>query len=909
MTSISQIIPTYSTGGISDQPDELKKPGQVRDCVNAYPDLVYGLSKRPGLEYISGLEDECNDKPETTGGSWQHFVRQNPINGKQEKFFLHVDTAGKVSAYKADTGTAQLVKYYEKPSTALTIQETSASEFETCLGFDYLKADTDQLEFVSVNDFTYVTNPNVAVSMNPGKVRRWSNGDIIYDAFVEIKQVAYQRVYQFGVSFPDRDLDNASEERVTEVDIVEVKSFAGNLGNGSCPAQNRDTYTIGEDYLYKTDDNNQQDLILDIETTGRQVNGDDSQNLFCSYRHTVDVIYGGKNWEEGDRVKVYQIGGDEADPNGVADGIDPSYIIEITKVERINYSSQFPADFPMPSNGDQSVDIKDILEGLAADLAEVNGLQVSIVGNGIYMRAREPFVVDTNEPDLINVLSQTIEETPAPYVVVNNVSRLPLQCKNGIIAKVSNSFSDEDDYWVQFKTNYGETRNDNGIELSTGYWEEVAEPGGYTKFNSSSMPHGIFYRVTAREDDPSKYRAMFVVAPIKWNKRTVGTDELNPSFWNSNITNLQFYRNRLTFLSNDNVIMSKAGQVFDFFPNSAIAVAPEDPIDLAASTDYASVLENSIVINNGLVIFSKYQQYLLKTNNDILAPNTASIGEISRYEYNPASSNPVSVGTNIAFMGQSEDTSQFYEMTNIFNEGQIDVVDRSKIVSKSLPPGLNILADSKEAGLLVAGKRTSKDIWCYRYFKENSQSQLQAVWFRWQFPYPLVYHFIINSVYYGILNKDDEAILVRMDLDQDNTKGPFVDLWEKNVDDSGVPFTMRVDFPTINVVKSEMNAYRSDTTSSLVIHRMKFNFADIGSYYFDVNRRGMDNYDILYESRYMDEYEADETPVVAEVERTVPAYTRNTELTVKLKSDFPHPLVLYSMRWEGDYNQRYYKRV
>ena len=55
MTSISQIIPTYATGGISDQPDELKKPGQVRDCVNAFPDLIGGLSKRNGLELINPL--------------------------------------------------------------------------------------------------------------------------------------------------------------------------------------------------------------------------------------------------------------------------------------------------------------------------------------------------------------------------------------------------------------------------------------------------------------------------------------------------------------------------------------------------------------------------------------------------------------------------------------------------------------------------------------------------------------------------------------------------------------------------------------------------------------------------------------------------------------------------------------
>ena len=120
---------------------------------------------------------------------------------------------------------------------------------------------------------------------------------------------------------------------------------------------------------------------------------------------------------------------------------------------------------------------------------------------------------------------------------------------------------------------------------------------------------------------------------------------------------------------------------------------------------------------------------------------------------------------------------------------------------------------------------------------------------------------------------------------------------------------MDVEFPTINVVKSEMGAYRSDTTSSLVVHRLHYNFGDIGTYNFEIKRDGYDDYDVLYESRYMDRYKADAEPLVPEVERTIPVYTRNTALEVVLNSPYEQPLILHSMRWEGDYNQRYYKRV
>ena len=179
------------------------------------------------------------------------------------------------------------------------------------------------------------------------------------------------------------------------------------------------------------------------------------------------------------------------------------------------------------------------------------------------------------------------------------------------------------------------------------------------------------------------------------------------------------------------------------------------------------------------------------------------------------------------------------------------------------------------------------------------------MWFRWTIPENFVFHTVVDNEYYLVMEAEEGCVLSKMTLD--NSEGPWTDLYTET--EEGRPFEMRVDFPTVNVIKKEMNTYQSDTTASLVVHRIHFNFADIGSYYFDIKRDGMDDYQVLYESRYMDKYLADATPTVPEVERTIPVYTRNTALDVSLTSSFPHPLTLYSMRWEGAYNQRYYKRV
>ena len=51
MAGITQTIPSYSAG-MSEQPDNLKFPGQVTESVNAIPDITKGLFKRPGLKRI-----------------------------------------------------------------------------------------------------------------------------------------------------------------------------------------------------------------------------------------------------------------------------------------------------------------------------------------------------------------------------------------------------------------------------------------------------------------------------------------------------------------------------------------------------------------------------------------------------------------------------------------------------------------------------------------------------------------------------------------------------------------------------------------------------------------------------------------------------------------------------------------
>ena len=54
MPAVTQRVDNY-LGGVSRQSDDKKLPGQVEECLNGYPDPTFGLTKRPGFQWIANL--------------------------------------------------------------------------------------------------------------------------------------------------------------------------------------------------------------------------------------------------------------------------------------------------------------------------------------------------------------------------------------------------------------------------------------------------------------------------------------------------------------------------------------------------------------------------------------------------------------------------------------------------------------------------------------------------------------------------------------------------------------------------------------------------------------------------------------------------------------------------------------
>ena len=105
MASIRQTVQSYS-GGISQQPDQLKKPGQVKDCLNAIPDIVLGLYKRPGSKRV-GTSKLANVQ---SGGSYFHYHR----DGEEGSYIGQIAADGTPRIWKAEgdnAGAEQTIAY------------------------------------------------------------------------------------------------------------------------------------------------------------------------------------------------------------------------------------------------------------------------------------------------------------------------------------------------------------------------------------------------------------------------------------------------------------------------------------------------------------------------------------------------------------------------------------------------------------------------------------------------------------------------------------------------------------------------------------------------------------------------------------------------------------------------------
>jgi len=369
-------------------------------------------------------------------------------------------------------------------------------------------------------------------------------------------------------------------------------------------------------------------------------------------------------------------------------------------------------------------------EQVASDLQ--SGLNSGLTGFTI-ARSGSVIHIKKNDGSNFSIDGSDTQGNTQITVVKDSVQRftdLPTVSPNGYVVEVKGDESTNfDNYYVKFVTN-------NGNALEEGQWEETVEAGIKFKFNYDTMPHVLIrqadgnFRFARVDGDTYTLSGVTYTLP-KWGERTVGdlVSAPDPSFINAKINNVFFFRNRLGFLADDNVVLSRVSEFFNFFPETVLSVIDSDPIDVAASHTKVAILKNAVTMGEQLILFSDQTQFVLSSSADNLTPKTANVLVATEFESSDAAS-PVGSGSSIYFLTKK---GTFAGIREYITQSDVTVKDATNTtihVPKLIPSGIFKLAVSNNQDVLVLlGTDNPNKLYVNRWLYGGQGQKVLNSWF------------------------------------------------------------------------------------------------------------------------------------------------------------------------------------
>lgn len=293
---------------------------------------------------------------------------------------------------------------------------------------------------------------------------------------------------------------------------------------------------------------------------------------------------------------------------------------------------------------------------------------------------------------------------------VQSFNKLPANAPSGYIVEITGeSARSGDNYWVQY-------------DASAKVWKETSKPKIVAGINQSTMPHAL-----VRAAD-----GQFDWTPMSWDVRNAGDDDTNPmpSFIGSTINDVFFFRNRLGFLSGENVIMSRTSKYFNFFPSSVATLSDDDPIDVAISHNRISILKYAVPFSEQLLLWSDQAQFVLSSNG-ILSSKTIELNLTTEFDVSDGA-RPYGIGRGVYFSApRASFTSlkRYYAIQDVSNVKSAE--DVSAHVPSYLPNTIHAIHGSGTenfVSILSDGAPGNVYIYKFLYLNEILQQQSFSHW-------------------------------------------------------------------------------------------------------------------------------------------------------------------------------------
>jgi|TARA_R100000030_G_scaffold61562_1_gene46561 hypothetical protein len=851
MAAVTQLIPNF-LGGVSKQNDDKKLTNQLTECINGYPDPTFGMIKRPGMKFISKLKKANGTtftKAELQGAAW---------------FFLdRSDSGSYIGAVKGNN----IYVWTAEQGTWCTVTNNSAS-YLTGTG-------QDDYHFRSIQDTTVITNKLVTTAMVADPSPTANTVTTIKLRSVDVTEHSVIIQNEAAVFTPQATHTaqhmlsyDASDVQTSQHMIDAVKALIEAQHSASNSAFTGKWYLEGFKnslVIRRTTESNGVVIVTDSTSTH-------PGNNVTYVPFTVKVTGGLLN----ENLEVFQ-----------------DTVIDISKLPVESFHGRYVHVLNSAGANDDLY-----FEFVAYDGVRGPGYWKETAANDI----GNSFVASTLPHRLIKNTATSFTFEPIPYAPRKAGNRSTNPNPSFVGKKITSTFF--------YNNRFGFLSEDNVfLGQSNNLFEFFAETVNVSAIrapdpidlNASSIrpviltevlpsPQGLlilserqqFQLLTTDAQSMtsnnttirslSNYEMATNIRPIDFGTTTAFVSTV-PGY--SKLFTLALQSQNLPPVVTD---ISKA--VFEWIPDTVDEIAVSTPnsavflIDKGSSYIYIykfynngkedlfqawtkwqipTTIQNATVINDALLVVSQHEdEYTIGSIELDELPSGEAYATSSSYEGNIAldlTTRPVKPHASV--------DAVVYDAVN----------DLTKIYVPYTP------INNKEAIMLlnipIADKGTSEEIDAYQGYWTGATERIESG---------------TNYTYLEV-------------------KGNFLEYADGIV--VGYGYDLDVTLPKFYYQKKD----GADYTASLTISKIKLSTGRSGAIRFKLKAKSADEWEDVQHTIQAGSYESNTNPVVPERIFVLPIHQRNTNFELKVTSNFPYPVSLVSMMWEGNYSPRFHRRT
>ena len=713
MPLITSAIPNL-INGVSQQPPALRLASQAEEVVNCMPSPVEGLKKRPPLSHVKRL---------FTGSAGTHRPFVHMVSRTDDINYIVIIQDGAIKVANLD-------------GTLVTPTTPDGASY-----LDVTGKPSEQFRVASIADYTFIVNREKTVAMS---------NDLSPETIATPTAMVFIKVANYDTEYSVTLGGVTKTYRTPPAGGDQLKGNYSQAANSSSVQVNITNHGLIAGDKFKITFDSASGGIAGEYTVGSST----SNTFFYTAGTTNDSSVNSGNVTVVPQIPLstVTIANELATQLNSISGFNVNNDDYIIRVNKISGGSDYSITSKDDKTGEGTKTIKGVVDTLddlpikAYDkfIVKVQGSQATRYDDYFVK-----FTVNADYPPSISSTPSDIygdgvwKETVAPGIKYRfDESTMP----HVLERKADGSFV----FKKYTKQEVSGTYSQSGTTVTVTYNDHALPDGTLLLFKPSSGTStasntGVFPITTVNANtftftsNTSQSTSGNISYGYTWSGRIAGDTNtaLEPTFVGRQIKNLNLFRNRLVFLSDENAILSAADDYGRFWPETVQTMVESDPVDISCGGTSLNFLTSSVAFANTLLLFSRNSQFRLDAGLNVgsaLTPRTATITQMTSFDAD-TSVDPIAVGRNTYFPIPKGNFSGLREFFLPDSSGSVPLSeDVTSSIPRYIPNELCTLisAVAEDAVVMISGKTNhTKRIYLYKFFFEQD-TKLQSAWSYWE---------------------------------------------------------------------------------------------------------------------------------------------------------------------------------